>query len=81
MMSLYLSDAFVYVTHSRLDDPRGDVYLQIIWFQINDLISKFQIGLNFLLRQGLSEPEFYVDLVYTLKKILALIIFQCSSLK
>ena len=28
------------------------------------LISKFQIGLKFLLRQGLSEPEFYGDLVY-----------------
>ena len=34
-----------------------------------DLISKFQIGLNFLLRQGLSEPDFYGDLVYKLKKI------------
>ena len=28
-------------------------------FQNNDLISKFQIGLKFLLRQGLSEPDFY----------------------
>ena len=34
-----------------------------------DLISKFQIGLKSLLRQGLSEPEFYGDLVYRLKKI------------
>ena len=34
-----------------------------------DLISKFQIGLKSLLRQGLSEPEFYCDLVYKLKKI------------
>ena len=34
-----------------------------------DLISKFQIGLQSLLRQGLSEPEFYGDLVYKLKKI------------
>ena len=34
-----------------------------------DLISKFQIGLKSLLRQGLSEPEFYGDLVYKLKKI------------
>ena len=37
--------------------------------QYYDLISKFQIGLKFLLRQGLSEPEFYGDLVYKLKKI------------
>ena len=34
-----------------------------------DLISKFQVGLKSLLRQGLSEPEFYCDLVYKLKKI------------
>ena len=34
-----------------------------------DLISKFQIGLKSLLHQGLSEPEFYGDWVYTLKKI------------
>ena len=29
-----------------------------------DLISKFQVGPTSLLRQGLSEPEFYGDLVY-----------------
>ena len=48
-----------------------------------DLISKLQIVLKCLLRLGLSEPEFYGDLVYKLKKIrlLALIIFQRSSLK
>ena len=34
-----------------------------------DLISKFQAGLKSLLRQGLSEPDFYGDLVYRLKKI------------
>ena len=28
-----------------------------------DLISKFKVGLNSLLRQGLSEPELYGDLV------------------
>ena len=33
------------------------------------LIFKFQVGLKSLLRQGLSEPEFYGDLVYRLKKI------------
>ena len=33
------------------------------------MISKFQIGLRSFLRQGLSEPEFYGDLVYKLKKI------------
>ena len=34
-----------------------------------DMISKFQVGLKSLLRLGLSEPDFYGDLVYKLKKI------------
>ena len=46
-----------------------------------DLISKFQVGLKSLLRHGLSEPEFYGDLVYTLKKIVGFNNFQRSSLK
>ena len=33
-----------------------------------ELVSKFNVGLNTLLHQGLSEPEFYGDLVYKLKK-------------
>ena len=36
-----------------------------------NLISKFNVGLKFLLHQGLSEQEFYGDLVYTFKKIMA----------
>ena len=36
---------------------------------VSDLISKFQVGLKSILRQGLSEPDFYGDLVYELKKI------------
>ena len=34
----------------------------------SDLISKFQVGLKSLLHQALSEPEYYGDLVYKLKK-------------
>ena len=34
-----------------------------------DLISEFQVGLKSLLRQGLSEPEFYDDLVYFKKNV------------
>ena len=34
-----------------------------------DLVSKFNTGLKSLLKQGLSEPEFYGDLVYKFKKI------------
>ena len=33
------------------------------------MISKFNVGLKSLLQQGLSEPEFYGDLVYKFKKI------------
>ena len=33
-----------------------------------ELISKFNVGLKTLLHQGLSEPEFYGDLVYKFKK-------------
>ena len=37
-----------------------------------ELISKFNVGLKSLLRQGLSEPEFYGDLVYKCKKIMGM---------
>ena len=33
-----------------------------------EMVSKFNVGLKTLLHQGLSEPEFYADLVYKLKK-------------
>ena len=33
--------------------------------------SKFNVGLKSLLQQGLSEPEFYGDLVYKFRKIYA----------
>ena len=35
----------------------------------SELILKFNVGLKSLLHQGLSEPEFYDDLVYNFKKI------------
>ena len=40
-----------------------------IGVEINELISKFNVGLKSLLRQGLSKPEFYGDLVYKFKNI------------
>ena len=46
-----------------------------------DLISKFQIRFKSVLRQGLSEPEFYGYLVYKLKKIVGSKKIQHSSLK
>ena len=46
-----------------------------------DLISKFQVGLKSLLRHGLSEPEFYGDLVYELKKIVGSNNFSAQFIK
>ena len=46
-----------------------------------DLISKFQVGLKSLLRQGLSEPEFYGNLVYELKKIVGSHNFSAQFIK
>ena len=34
------------------------------------MISKYNVGLKKLLGEGLSEPEFYGDLVYKLKKLI-----------
>ena len=36
-----------------------------------ELVSKFNVGLKTLLHQGLSEPEFYGDLVYKFKEIVS----------
>ena len=46
-----------------------------------DLISKFQVGPKSILRQGLSEPEFYGDLVYKLKKIVGSYNFSAQFIK
>ena len=43
-------------------------------------ISKFQVGLKSLLRKGLSEPDFYGDLVY-LKKIVGSNNFSVQFIK
>ena len=39
------------------------------YHQYYELVSKFSVGLKTLLHQGLSEPEFYGDVVYKFKKI------------
>ena len=46
-----------------------------------DLISKFQVGLKFFLRQWLWEPEFYGYLVYKLKKIVGSYSFAAQFIK
>ena len=46
-----------------------------------DLISKFQVGPKPLLRHGLSEPDFYGDLVYKLKIIVGSDNFSAQFIK
>ena len=46
-----------------------------------DLTYKFQVGLKSHLHQGLSEPEFYGDLVYKLKKLVGSINFSAQFIK
>ena len=45
------------------------------------MISKFRVRLKSLLRHGLSEPEFYGDLVYKLKKIVGSNNFSVQFIK
>ena len=45
------------------------------------MISKFQVGLKSLLHQGLSEPDFYGDLVYKSKKIVGSNNFSAQFIK
>ena len=45
------------------------------------MISKIQVGLKSLLRHGFSEPEFYGDLMYKLKKIVGSNNFSAQFIK
>ena len=60
---------------------RKDMALSAISIYSALLISKFQVGLKSLLRQGLSEPDFYGDLVYKLKKIVGSNNFSAQFIK
>ena len=46
-----------------------------------DIVSKYNVGLKTLAVQGLSEPEFYGDLVYKFRKIIGKMIFLIISKK
>ena len=48
---------------------QGYRYHKLRKTSLYELVSKFNVGLKTLLHQGLSEPEFYGDLVYKFKKI------------
>ena len=88
--TIFASQYYMSKFHWLLSNECESVYKNIaclvkiclsVYIRYYDLISKFQIGLKSLLRQGLSELEFYGDLVYKLKKIVGSNIFQRSSLK
>ena len=51
--------------------------LRFLWHEVIhcDIVSKYNVGLKTLLLQGLSEPEFYGDLVYKFRKIIGKIDF------
>ena len=63
-------------------DLNGEiVVVRFFFYRVYDLISKFQVGLKSLLCQGLSESEFYGDLVYRLKKIVGTNNFSAQFIK
>ena len=50
-----------------------------IYYKHYELISKFNVGLKTLLREDLSEAEFYSDLVYKFMKLKGMIFLFCSE--
>ena len=64
-----------YVSISNVDLQQGYRYHKLrktfskFYRRHYELISKYNVGLKTLLSEGLSEPEFYGDLVYKFKKI------------
>ena len=48
----------------------GTINFENLFLNFIALISKFNVGLKTLLREGLSEPEFYGDSVYKFKKLI-----------
>ena len=52
------------------DGPDLKLFILVGWDRsFCGLISKYNVGLRTLLSEGLSEPEFYGDLVYKFKKL------------
>ena len=68
-MLLYFQSSGVVCNLSSFSCPLNPFYLDTVLSRHYELISKFIVGLKSLLHQGLSEPEFYGDLVYKFKKI------------
>ena len=63
--SRYLDD-FLNIDNPYFEGMVNRIYPPQLHYE---LVSKFNVGLKTLLHQGLSEPEFYGDLIYKFKKI------------
>ena len=50
--------------------PSKNVFFSKFYRRHYELISKYNAGLKTILGEGLSEPEFYVDLVYKFEKLI-----------
>ena len=68
-MGLFPTKFMINATRHRYDKLRKA--FSKVYRHHSDLVSKFNVGLKSLLQQGLSEPEFYGDLVYKFRKIYA----------
>ena len=57
------------------------IRISLDYLHLTETFTKFQVGLKSLLRQGLSKPDFYGDLVYKLKKIVGSNNFSAQFIK
>ena len=55
--------------HNVIDIIKFEKAFSKFYHRHSELIVKYNIGLKFLLQQGISEPIFYGDLVYKFKRI------------
>ena len=64
-IKLFADDTIMYLTITNHSDCNSDLFYRRHY----KLISKYNVGLKTLLNEGLSEPEFYGDLVYKFTKL------------
>ena len=75
-LDLHLSVANGFVS-SKIYDKRDDFDFDIVNFPFLDgdvPRRAYNVGLKTLLSEGLSEPEFYGDLVYKFKKLIGIMV-------
>ena len=82
MLALCFKQPFCLFVHNRdtsviYEKTKLAYFIYVQWQKV----TKFQVGLKSLLRQGLSEPDFYGDLVYKLKKIVGSNNFSAHFIK